>query len=158
LRTPCATINPGTSTKSPERCRRRSALSCQPDPKNESSVLRFLTDEQISPAVASQAPKHCRGIGIIAMRDWQGGHFLGAPDELVLREAFQQRLTLVTFDLRTIPPLLRSWTGQGVDHGGVALLDERTIAQNDIGGLIASLCALWKTQGELDWTNRVVFI
>jgi len=97
-------------------------------------------------------------MGIIAMRSWQGGHFLSAADELMLREARESKLTLVTFDLRTIPPLLRSWAGQDIDHGGVVLVDERTIAQNDIGGLVAALCALWKAEGDSDWINRVVYL
>jgi hypothetical protein len=121
-------------------------------------VLRLLTDEQISPAVARQAPSRCRGISIVAMQSWEGGHFLSAADELVLQEAHQQKLTLVTFDRRTIPPLLRLWAEQGIDHSGVILVDEQTVAQNDIGGLVAALCAVWKAQGNMDWTNRVVYL
>ena len=83
---------------------------------------------------------------------------MGAADEVVLREAQKQRLTLVTFDLRTIPPLLRSWSEQGFDHSGVILVDERTIAQGDIGGLVKALCALWRTHRDIDWTNRVAYL
>ena len=121
-------------------------------------MLQLLTDEQISPAVARQAPNRCRGIPITAMQAWEGGHFLSASDELVLQEAHRQKLTLVTFDLRTIPPLLRLWAEQGIDHGGVILVDERTISQSDIGGLVAALCAVWKAHRDLDWTNRVIYL
>jgi hypothetical protein len=121
-------------------------------------VLQLLTDEQISPAVARETPNRCQGLSIVAMRNWQGGHFLSATDELVLREAHQQKLTLVTFDLRTIPPLLRLWAEQGINHSGVILVDERTLAQNDIGALVGALAAVWKAQGDLDWTNRVVYL
>ena len=121
-------------------------------------MLRLLTDEQISPAVARQAPAKRRGIRILAMQDWERGHFLSAGDDLVLQEAHEQKLTLVTFDLRTIPPLLRLWAEQGIDHGGVVLVDERTLPQDDIGGLLKALCALGRAQREMDWTNRVVFL
>jgi len=121
-------------------------------------MLRLLTDEHISPEVARQVPGRCRGINITAMRSWGGGHYLGATDQLVLEEAHRQKLTLVTFDLRTIPPLLRLWAEQGIDHSGVILVDEQTIAPDDIGGLVAALCAVWKAQGRSDWTNRVVFL
>ena len=121
-------------------------------------MLRLLTDEHISPAVAKQAPNRCRGIIIVAMRNWEGGHFLSAPDELVLEEAHKQKLTLVTFDRRTIPPLLRLWAEQGVNHSGIILVDERTLAPNDIGRLVSALCVVWKTQSDLDWTNRVVYL
>ncbi len=121
-------------------------------------MLRLLTDEQISPAVAKQARVRCPNMSIIAIRSWRDGHFLSAADELILREAHECKLTLVTFDLRTIPPLLRSWAEQEIDHGGVVLVDERTIAQNDVGGLVAALCALWKAEGDTDWNNRVVYL
>ena len=121
-------------------------------------MLRLLTDEQISPAVARQASSRCRGIDIIAIRTWEGGQFLSTPDEMILQEAHKQRITLVTFDLRTIPPLLRLWAERGIDHSGVILVDERTFAQHDIGGLTAALCAIWKAQSDSDWTNRVLFL
>ena len=46
----------------------------------------------------------------------KGSHFLGAADELVLQEACKQKLTLVTFELRTTPPLLRLWAEHGIDR------------------------------------------
>ena len=121
-------------------------------------MLQLLTDEQISPAVARHAPSRCRGIAIKAIQSWEGGHFLSATAEVVLREAHKQKLTLVTFDLKTIPPLLRVWAEQGIDHGGVVLVDEKTFAQNDTGGLIAGLCALWKAESLANWMNRVVYL
>jgi hypothetical protein len=121
-------------------------------------VLQLLTDEQISPTVAVQAPAHCLGINIRSIRTWENGHFQGAEDEVVLSEAVRQKLTLVTFDLRTVPPLLRLWAEQGLDHAGVILVDERTIPQNDIGGLIGALCAIWRSERSVDWTNRIVYL
>ncbi len=80
-------------------------------------MLRLLTDEQASPAVAKQLKRRCRGIEIIAMRDWEDGNLMSASDEALLREARRQKLTVVTFDLRTIPALLRAWAEHGEDHG-----------------------------------------
>lgn len=121
-------------------------------------MLHLLTDEQVSPAVAKQAARRCRGLSSVAIRDWLHGQLLSASNEVVLQEAHRQRLTLVTFDLHTIPPLLRTWAEQGVDHGGVVLVDQNTIRQNNIGGLATALCVLWREQGDLAWTNRVVFL
>jgi hypothetical protein len=121
-------------------------------------MLSYLTDEHISPSVAKQAARRCRGISIIPLRDWEGGHFLSASDEVVLREAHERGLTLVTFDVRTLPPLLRCWAEQGIDHSGVVLVDQRTLKQHDIGGLTTALCALWREQKRLSWTNRVLFL
>ena len=121
-------------------------------------MLRLLTDEHISPAVATAAVRRCPGIDVVAILTWENGHFLSASDALVLEEAHKQQLTLVTFDLRTIPPLLRSWAEQGLDHSGVLFVDERTVAQNDIGGLAAAICAIWRSEANSNWTNRVVYL
>jgi hypothetical protein len=40
----------------------------------------------------------------------------------------------------------------------VVLIDENTFAQNDTGGLIAGLCALWKAESLANWMNRVVYL
>jgi hypothetical protein len=95
---------------------------------------------------------------IVAIQRWEHGHLLSAADDLVLLEAHKQKLTLVTFDLRTMPPLLRLWAERGIDHSGAILVDERTIPQNNVGGLVIALCALWKAQGHMHWTNRVVYL
>lgn len=121
-------------------------------------MLRLLTDEHISPAVAEQSPRQCKGIHVLSIQNWNGGQFLGASDELVLREAHKHRLTLVTYDLRTVPSLLRAWAIEGNDHSGIILVGHRTVAQDDLGGLIAGLCVIWKTDRHLDWTNRVVYL
>jgi len=54
--------------------------------------------------------------------------------------------------------LLRQWAEQGVDHSGVILVNERTLPQNDVGGLFAALCAVWRAHGDWDWTNRVIYL
>jgi len=53
------------------------------------------------------------------------------------------RLTLATDNLKTIPPLLVEWGLNGVSHGGAILIDDRTIASCDFGGLIRALTRLW---------------
>jgi hypothetical protein len=121
-------------------------------------MLRLLTDEHISPSVAREVARRCEGIPIIPLRDWEDGHLMSANDEIVLHAAHERGLTLVSFDVRTIPPLLRRWAERGVDHSGVVLVDQKTIRQNDIGGLATALCALWRQQKDLHWTNRVVFL
>lgn len=121
-------------------------------------MLQILTDEQVSPAVAVAARKLCRGIPITTLFEWMDGHFVSSPDAEILREAARQKMTLVSFDLRTIPTLLRTWSEQGTDHGGLIFVDEKSIPQHDIGGLARSLCALWKVLGRADWTNRCFFL
>lgn len=121
-------------------------------------MLMLLTDEQIDPQVAAAARRRCRGISIVSLFDWQDGHFVGSSDEELLKEATRQSMTLVSFDLRTIPLLLRAWGERGIDHGGVIFVDHKSFAQNNISGIAKALAHLWELQGRLDWRNRCFFL
>jgi len=121
-------------------------------------MLHVLTDEHIDPDVAVAARKRSRSIQIKTLFEWEDGHFVGASDEEVLREAARQAMTLLTFDLKTIPPLLRIWGERGIDHGGVIFVDNKSFAQNDVSGISKALAALWEFQRNLDWKNRCFFL
>ncbi len=121
-------------------------------------MLHFLTDEHISPVVAEQAVRKCPGIKITAIHDWRDGWFLGTQDPVFLPEAAKDGLTLVSYDPRTLRPLLKSWAEAGQHHAGVVFVDEKTIVPQDFGGLIEALIHLWKRERRADWTNRVVFL
>ena len=121
-------------------------------------MLRLLLDEHISPRVAAGIRLRDKKIIIRDMVEWENGIFLGQEDSACLRKALVQKLTLVTYDRRTIPPLLKNWAEEGRQHGGVIFVDEKTIAQADIGGLIQSLDRLVKETRDLDWTDRIYFL
>jgi hypothetical protein len=65
---------------------------------------------------------------------------------------------LVTYDRKTIPPILVEWGASGISHGGVLFVDNRTIASNDFGRLVRTLIYYWDQEHENDWTNRVGFL
>jgi len=92
------------------------------------------------------------------MAEWRGGEFLGKQDSDCLEEAAIQGLTLVTYDRRPIPPLLKAWAEEEQKHGGVIFVGEKTIAPSDILGLIRALSNLSQKASEWDWTNRVCFL
>jgi hypothetical protein len=92
------------------------------------------------------------------MVQWESGNFLGKEDSACLLEAAKQRLTLVTNDRRTIPPLLKVWAEEDRTHGGVIFVDEKTISPADIGRLVRALISLAGEAGEMDWTNQVYFL
>lgn len=92
------------------------------------------------------------------MAEWENGNFLGQDDATCLHHAAIQNLTLVSYDRRTIPPLLKVWAEAGIAHGGVIFVDEKTISPADIGGLVKALRELARETGEWDWSNRVVFL
>ncbi len=121
-------------------------------------MLKLLLDEHVSPDVARGIRRRRRSLAIHCMAEWEGGAFLGKEDSLCLLEAAKQGLSLVTYDRRTIPPVLKLWAEEGRAHAGVVFVDEKTISPSDIGGLIRALLLLAGAAGNLDWTNRVYFL
>lgn len=120
--------------------------------------LALLLDEQISPEVAVQIQTKRPKIAITSVQVWRGGALRGQPDEQVLRAAAAEGWTLVTYDLSTILPVLTEWAEIGENHAGVIFIDNRSIAQNDLGGQIAALIWQWEVAKEWDWTNMVLFL
>ena len=126
-------------------------------------MLRLLLDEHISPDVTTGVQRRNRSsvshpIVIHSMAQWDSGSLLGKEDPVCLLEAARQRLTLVTYDRRTIPPLLKLWTEEERSHGGVIFVDEKTISAADIGGLVRALISLVDEAGGMDWTDQVYFL
>ena len=121
-------------------------------------MLRLLLDEHISPEVATGLRRRNRAIVVYAMVEWEDGSLPGQEDSACLEEAAAQGLTLVTYDRRTIPPLLKAWAEAERKHGGVVFVDEKTISPADIGGLVRALAGLAKETGGWDWTDRICFL
>ena len=121
-------------------------------------MLKLLLDEHVSPEVANGLRLRAKGLFVCALGEWQEGRFLGLPDDVLLKAAAAEHLTLVTYDRRTIPPLLKVWAEEGREHGGVILVDNRTIPASDIGGLVKALRAVWHQGAKWDWTNRTMML
>ena len=121
-------------------------------------MLKLLLDEHISPDVADGLRRRNRAMEIRHIVEWEDGSFLGQEDSACLREAAVQKLTLVTYDRRTIPPLLKTWAEEERPNGGVVFVDEKMISPADIGGLVWALTRLARETGNWDWTNRIYFL
>ena len=121
-------------------------------------MLKLLLDEHISPDVANGLHRRNRTIEIHTMVEWESGRFLGQDDRACLQQAASEGLTLVTYDRRTIPPLLKTWAEEEQTHGGVIFVDEKTISPADIGGLVWGLTRLARETGKWDWTDRIYFL
>ena len=119
-------------------------------------MLKLLLDERISLAVAEGLRCRNRQVVVLSMAEWEDGEFLGEEDSACLSQAATQGLTLVTYDRRTIPLLLKTWGEEQRKHGGVIFVDDRTIS--DAGGLIRSLTDLSRKTAKWDWTDRICFL
>lgn len=121
-------------------------------------MLKLLLDEHVSPDVAVGLRRRHRWLSVHYMAEWENGNFLGQEDSACLLAAAERRVTLVTYDRRTIPPLLKVWAEEGRNHGGVIFVDEKTISPADTGGLVRALTQLSKETGKWDWTDRIYFL
>jgi hypothetical protein len=121
-------------------------------------MLAILTDAHISPSLAEQVAAKRPEIAICSLRNWRGGEFLNAEDDTILAAAAEDGLTLLTYDQRTIVPLVAQWGAESRDHGGVIFIDERSIAQNDIGGQLRAVIALWDAGRSQSWQNAVGYL
>jgi hypothetical protein len=108
--------------------------------------------------IAREARQKCPGISIISIHDWRDGCFLGSQDSVFLPEASKDGFTFVSYDQKTIRPLLKNWAETGVHHAGFVFVDEKTTAPQDFGRLIRSLCQLWRSQRRASWENRIVYL
>jgi Domain of unknown function (DUF5615) len=121
-------------------------------------VLRFLLDEHVNPAIGDAIRTHLPEVQTAQLARWEGGVHHGSSDEILLRAAHALGWTLVTFDQRTIVPLLRLWGQTQVAHGGVIFISTFSFAPSDVGGIARVLAPLWVRLGVEDWTNRAVYV
>jgi hypothetical protein len=121
-------------------------------------MLSFLLDEQISPEIVKQVNSKHSTIPIFTIHTWQKGFYLGVSDEIILKAAAEEGLTLITYDQKTIPPILSEWGQRNINHAGVIFIDYRSIPPNNFGGLIRAIIWLWDTQSQEVWQNRIVYL
>lgn len=118
--------------------------------------VRLLLDEHISPDVADLLIKN--NVDTIPMQEWHDGNLLSQSDEQILMAAAAENRALATFDVRSIPVVLRHFAEAGVDHGGVIFISDKTIGQGDIGGIARALLKLSKDYENVSLKNQVLFL
>src|SRR3989442_791790 len=87
-------------------------------------------------------------------RSFTGGRYLNESDPRLLELAWEERLTLVTYDLNTFPLTVRDRLEAGLNHAGMVYVSAR-YPQNDVGGIARGLVKLWRAEKHEDWTNRI---
>jgi hypothetical protein len=97
------------------------------------------------------------GPSITALRDWHGGRYLEETDPRLLTLAWEERMTIVTYDLNTFPFAVRDRLESGLDHAGMVYVPAR-YPQNDVGRIARALAKLWRSEKYADWTNRICFL
>ncbi len=121
-------------------------------------MLSLLLDQHLSREITEQVRAKRPEIPILSLHEWREGLFVGIADPLILHAAADEGLTLVTYDRKTIPPVLVEWGTSGISHGGVVFVDNLTIASSDFGRLVRALIYYWDAEHASDWTNRIGFL
>jgi len=121
-------------------------------------MLAYLLDENISYVIAEQLVRSDSSIRVESIYRWQGGAFVGQAAASLLQAAQQDGLTLVTYDLKTIPPLLSELATESEAHAGVLFIDGSTIRSSDFGGLVRALLAHRLHYHQENWANRIAFL
>ena len=121
-------------------------------------MLTPLLDENISPADSRQINARRPEIRMLSIFEWRGGTLLSQPDHRILQAAAEDGLTLVTYDVHTIRPLINEWAASGITHAGVIFVDRRTIQSDNFGLLIRAIERLWDREQHLTWTIRTRFL
>lgn len=120
--------------------------------------MKLLLDEHIWPGASGLVRKFVPGAVVESIHDHATGALVNCSDEIVLAEAHRGGLTLVTFDVNTIPVLLREKALSGEDHGGVIFVSSKSFAQNDHPGLARALAGILRGNAGACWTNRAIYL
>jgi hypothetical protein len=121
-------------------------------------MLRLLLDIHIKPVVATEVLRARPECPIASLLRWRDGVFRSATDAEILEAAHRDAMTLVTYDQRTIPLLLRGWALRGFSHGGVVFVDGKTMRTDHVGSQVRGLTTLWDAHQHEDWTNIVHYL
>ena len=121
-------------------------------------MLALILDENLSDEIARQVTAKRADIAICSVHDWEEGRLEGVTDEAVLRGAAAAGLTLVTYDVNTIPLLLVRLANEAFHHSGIVFVHNATIRSNDYGSLSRAIIQLYDAENEADWNDRLYFL
>jgi predicted nuclease of predicted toxin-antitoxin system len=120
--------------------------------------VKLLFDVHVAKAAVAAFRKIAPQIQAEHIVHWHNGTFLQADDNEILAACRAENRVLVTYDMATIPDLLRRWISEERPHSGVFFADENTIRPNNPGEVAAAVAALAKEIGNADTTNLVRFL
>lgn len=121
-------------------------------------MLALLLDENLSDEIVRQVRTKRPDISLFSAHDWEGGRLRGVNDEEVLRAAAEAGLTVVSYDVQTIPLLLVRLVNEAFVHGGIVFVHNAAIRSNDYGTLVRSLIRLYDAEKEAEWKDRLFFL
>jgi len=120
--------------------------------------VKLLLDGHIKKAACPALQRLCPGCEAVHISDWQGGLFRTSENEDILVACFEENRVLITYDLRTVPGLLRRWAAEERSHAGVIFADSDSVPASDPGAVATALSALIQEITGSDMTNVVRYL
>ena len=120
--------------------------------------MNLLLDVHIAKATVSALHKIAPHIHVEHISHWRGSAFLRAEDDEILAACQGEKRLFLTYDMATIPDLLRRWMAEDRPHSGVIFADENTVRPNAPCEVASAMALLAAEIGSADMTNRVWFL
>lgn len=120
--------------------------------------MKLLLDVHIAKATVGALAKAAPAVRVEHVSDWRNGSLRAASDAEILAACHEEQRALVTFDLRTIPDLLRRWAAEARDHSGVFFADQTTLRPDRPGAVATAVVALIAQIGDASTENLVRFL
>ncbi len=124
----------------------------------KSTEVKLLLDVHITKAAVTALRGRCPGLDVVHLANWRDGAFRTAQDTDILTACFEEGRTLVSYDQRTIPGLLRRWAAEERPHAGVVFGDSNTVPASDPGAVARALSALIEEAASWDLTNAILHL
>src|SRR3954454_861162 len=99
--------------------------------------MQLLLDAHFSQTVSRALREG--GADAVTLDEWHDGLYRHRPDHVILEAAAAEARILVTYDNRILSDILIAWATIGRSHAGVVFVNNRTIRQQDVGGLVRAL-------------------
>jgi hypothetical protein len=120
--------------------------------------VRLLLDCHIAKGAIGALRQRLPSLQAEHLATWRAGAFLRGSDEDILTTCHSEQRVFVTFDLRTIPDLLRFWAAEQRPHSGLIFGDENTVRPNNPGAVAGAIARLAGEIGDADTTNLIRFL
>jgi hypothetical protein len=120
--------------------------------------VKLLLDVHVAKAAIGGLRKAAPHVQAEHISQWRGGAFLRADDAEILAACHAEKRVFITYDLATIPDLLRCWMAEDRPHSGVVFGDENTVRPNAPAEAASAIASLAKEMGNADTTNLVRFL
>jgi hypothetical protein len=120
-------------------------------------VIRLVADANLSRHFIAACVRLDKALPIVHLADWMGGKHRLSKDPVLLEVLREHRLTLLTFDRRTMAMHAGQLTRAGSGHTGVILF-RRSVAQMDYGKQSRLLVEFWAEARHWDWSDRIEYL